>query len=289
MSVYNIKKLVEYLPELEGLAKKANFEEELPTDTKAASLLSYLEMAYLNKVANETVDYDSAQRVSEAIRLYGIEKEAQALAIKMVENAIEKIASEGELESEVRTAEIYLEGQLTGRVDVEKAAAQAEQLYDQYPDLVKSAQVKRYAGAAYLGKEASVNALVYRAKLTGNSEFAKIAKMIQASDTSRFDDDDVRLICHSVTQLDKQAGLINRNFYREALMDKEAANVMVDLGGKQVPVETVIKFGKQRVGQTLGEDIANEMFRDESPLMIKHVPESLPRDIKRTLATLITR
>ena len=208
-------------------------------------------------------------------------------------SAIEKQAStvEDPLSIGVKQAEANFEGNLSGFgfLGIEKIASAAKDMFDRYGDAVTSDQVKRYAGRAYLNKEAAVLSLANRYHASKDTDFVKIAQMVVNS-VRENDFDNIGRICETVTSLDKKAGLdiIGFNFYKEALLTKQselASSLKVNLAGTSVPWESIQKFGKERIASTMGKDIADGLTGD--PANDKAVLESLPIDLQKMLASLV--
>lgn len=278
MSIHNIRKAASLLND-EGLIKKANINKDFSTDSKDETLATAVEVAYLIKVAHEHVPYHVQERVTKAVNLYGLTQDVTAYMGSMISNnAMEKVASANE--QELRAAEVIFEGNLAGLVDLEKIASQAEQLDDNYGEMIKSAEVKRYAGEFVLNKVAAVEHLKARHYLTKNEEFVKIASIIEASKPDTFTSDDNRLIARAVTMLDKQAKLNVKgfNFYKEAFITKQAAvsALPVTINGKTIAIETLLSKSAQ-LEQIVGEKMPTD------PQTLKAVVESLPLDLQKMI------
>lgn len=287
MSLTALKKIQELLPEIQPLVKRASVEDGFPLGSKIDTVVSAVKVGYLTKVANTGVSDSTFNLVKKAVSLYDVEEETEELVKELVKRANEVPGPR--IEERVKLAEAYFEGQLTGFMDLTKVASQAEDLWDSYRDLISSDEVKRYAGEAFLHKEAAISHLKARGHLTGKEDFTKLASLVEATRQDKITPDDVRMICRAVTLMDKQAGLLSKgmNFYKEALIVKQAgigSALLVSLDTKQVPVESILALGP-RLGQVLGDDVAKEIGSD--PVTAKAVVESLPRDLKQLLLTLL--
>lgn len=288
MSLATLSNIQKLIPEVSPLIKRANIEEDFPTGNIVDTVVSNLKMAYMTKIAHSAVDYDTETRLKKAAELYEVQDQINLYTSELVKRA-NSSNLKGDLGSNVKLAEAYFEGSLSGaRPDLIKLAEQAENLYDSYPDLVTSPVVKKYAGEAFLNKIAAVNSLNRRYQVTGEIGFSKMAQVIDSTKPEKLDSDDLRLICRAVSGMDKKAGLDRKsfNFYNEALMEKSAAvtSLSVSLAGKAYPVESILALGP-RLGQALGDDVAKEIGTD--PVNAKVVIEALPRDLQQLLASLL--
>lgn len=287
MLAYNIRHILELVPEVKEMIKKADIEQEFPMDSKDSVIASYLRANYLMKVAHKPVDPITLGKLEKAANLYGVKEKLDTFLPRF--KSLEKSASTN-VEKELRELESMFEGDTGGFgfLTIEKAAEKAEELYKQYGEMIKSAEVKRYACVGWLNKEAAIRTLANRYYANKDSSFVKIARLVS---TMREDDvDSLKKLCNTVTQLDKKAGfdLIGFNFYREAVITKEAALITalrINLAGEDVPYEKIAKFGKDRIGSTLGADIASSLTGN--PVEDKAVLESLPRDLQIMLKSLV--
>jgi hypothetical protein len=292
MLAHNLKEILSIVPELKEHIKKANIEEEYPLDNKDGAIASYMRGYYLSKIANKMVDPDVIEKLEKAAQLYDIKDTVLPFIQKM-----KKYAEEGKKEAiekasslSIKEIEASFEGSLTGFFDVEKASVEAEGLMTKYASEITSDELKRYAGKAYFIKEAAVEALEARAKLTGKDVFIKISESVAKHMDYDSSQAAILGVCRAVTSLDKKAGLLASgfNFYKEALSvapERVGANgitiLTVRLAGKPVPYEKIERLGKARIGQYLGKDVASEMTAD--PVMNKRILESLPLDLQRVL------
>ena len=291
MLAHNLKEILEIVPEAMGLIKRANLEEDFPTDCKDSVIASYLRVNYLEKYAEKAVDPTTKTLVEKAASLYEVDKDLAVFISRFSQGSFEKKASETSSRYSVSLLEkqAYFEGSLGGFLNIEKAAEAAQELYQASPSEITSQDVLRYAGRAYLNKEAAVKTLANRYHATKDPSFVKVAQL--AANSIREDDfDSINELCKTVTQLDKKAGLdiIGFNFYREALLTKvsELASCLhVNLAGEQVPYEKILRFGKGRISSTLGKDIGEAIT--ENPAEDKVMLEALPRDLQRMLGSLV--
>lgn len=282
MSIHNIRKAASLIGD-DSLVKMANVNKDFSTDSKDETIATAVEISYLLKIAHESVPSHVIERVNKAVQLYGVGQEVNSFTQTMVTaDSLEKKANVNEFE--LKVAEAYFEGNLSGLVDMEKAASQAEQLFDNYGENIESVDVQRYAGVLPLNKSAALTTLATRHSLTGNDEYVKIANIIKSSKDGSFDTDDHRLIARAVTMLDKQAKLNVKgfNFYKEAFTTKSAAvtALAVRLNGKSIPVETLMTksaYFEQIVGEKLSTD----------PQTAKAMVESLPLDLQQILSKYV--
>lgn len=278
------------VPEARSMIKQASLEEEFPYDSKDSVCASYLRVHYLTKVAERYVDEKIVKKITKAAELHGVKTTLDEFLPRF--NTFEKKASETEAKYGITLSEIEagFEGDLSGLgfLGIEKAASTAKSIYEKYGDEVKSPEVLRYAGRAYLNKEAAVMALANRYHATKEPAFVKVARIV-ADSVKESDFSAIGQICDTVRELDKQAGLdiIGFNFYKEALMTKKAAYqgaMTINLAGTPVAWEKLQKFGKERVSSTLGKDIGDALTGD--PANDKAVLESLPLDLQKMLLSL---
>lgn len=291
MLAHNMKDILTLVPEAAEFVKKANLEEEFPVDNSDSAAASYLRANYLVKVAGKTVSEDVFALTKKAVDLYGIKDKLDALLPKF--NTMQKQANASGPSVPVKVVEASFEGDLTGFgfLSLEKTASCARDLWDQYGEEIKSEEVRRYAGRAWLNKEAAVIGLANRYHATKGkcTEFVKIARLVN-DQVKPNDFEAIGNLCQTITALDKKAGLdiIGFNFYKEALITKEAEFVgscKVMLAGEEVPYEKIQRFGKDRIGATIGDDVAKELT--DCPVTNKAVLESLPLDLQRMLKSLV--
>lgn len=290
MLAHNIKAILTLVPEATSMVKKANLEEDFPLDSKDSACASYLRVNYLTKVAERKLDLDLVAKIEKAAELYGVKDEVAQYLPRF--NTIEKKASAAQEQYglSIRDIEAGFEGDLAGFgfLGIEKAASEARRIVEQYGDQVKSAEVLRYAGKAYLNKEAAVKTLANRFYASKEQEFVKLARA--AAEMKEDDFDSISGLCAQVTGLDKKAGLdiIGFNFYREALFTKKASlcsAMTINLAGTPVAWESIQKFGKDRIASTVGSDVASAMTGE--PVADKAMLESLPRDVQLMIASLV--
>lgn len=291
MLAHNIKAILTLVPEAKPMVKAASLEEDFPYDSKDSVTASYLRVHYLEKVAEKRVDPATVAKITKAAQLHGVKDALDAFLPRF--NTLEKVASQNQSKYGLKLKEIEagFEGDLSGFgfIGIEKTAAMAESIVDAYGDEVQSSELLRYAGRAYLNKEAAVIALANRYHASKDASFVKIARVV-ADSISETDFSTINELCQTVTQLDKQAGLdiIGFNFYKEALFTKKAAltsSMMVKLAGKDVPWESIQKFGMERIASTIGSDVAGAMTGD--PGSDKAMLESLPLDVQTMLGSLV--
>ena len=289
MLAHNLKEILTIIPEALGFIKEASLELDFPTDNKDSAAASYLTAAYLVKVAGKTLDIDLLKKLEKAASLYGIKEEMDKFIPRF--SQMNKEASQKETPVLVKTAEAMFEGNLCGFLNIEDAAEQATQLMIKYASQITSLEVQRYAGHAYLNKEAAITSLAnrYYATKQTNSHFIKIARLI--NDSVREDDfTTIKDICRTVSTLDKQAGLdlIGFNFYKEALITKQSAlstGLHVKLAGVNVPYTKIASLGKNRIEEFLGKEATAGLSGD--CVNDKYVLESMPRSLQLQLNNIL--
>jgi hypothetical protein len=293
MLAHDIKAILTIIPEALEMVKKANLEEEFPVDSKDSTVASYLRTHYLTKVAGKLISEDDYLRVKKAAYLWGVEEELEEFLPRFTSIALEKVAQSNSSKYGLTVSQVEagFEGDLAGFgfLNLEKIASQAEDIMSTYGDEVTSEDVRRYSGRTWLDKYAAVTTLGNRYHATKDQTFVKLAQLV-VNDIKENDFDSIHDLCKTVAQLDKRAGLdiIGFNFYKEALLTKEAAflgSLSVTLAGEPVPYEKIMRFGKDRISSTLGPDIGNSMTQD--PVENKAMLESLPRDLQITLKSLL--
>lgn len=288
MSIENLKQVIKLVPDVVGHIKQAKVEREFPTDCRDSALASALEIEYMHKVAHEMVPELTVARVNKAVDLYDLAEEVRNFATSMVKAA--SAQPKADVARDVQDAELLFEGNMGGFSDLEKVASQAEELYDSYADYVNSDAVKIYAGAGVLNKQAAEDALRSRYVATGNAEFEKIARVLEATDVSKLDVDDNRMIVKAVVELEKSANIYGRgfNFYKEAFMTKSASecNIEVNLAGNRVTVGDIQRIGMDKIANYLGQDIADGMKGGVDEMTA--VVNSLPLDSQQMLARLVS-
>lgn len=294
MLAHNLKDILTLIPEARELVKLASVEEEFPTDNSDSASASYLRVHYLMKVANKPVDEVTFNLVKTAAELYGVKNKLDKLLPRLDQIEKKAVAIEKYNKPNIKIVEAGFEGDLAGFgfLGIEKIASTAEEIVNNYGEEVTSTEVLRYSGRCWLNKEAAIQSIANRVSAIPNQSdkvpFVKVARLIVES-VKENDFPVIGEICKTVTLLDKKAGLdiIGFNFYKEALITKEAAvgGLTVSLAGEQVPYTKIVRFGKDRIGSSLGNDIASSLIDD--PVNDKAVLESLPRDLQIMLASLV--
>ncbi len=287
MLAHNLKSILTIIPEAKELIKQANIEEEFPLDSRDSVIASNLRVQYLEKVANKHIDFHTKARVVKAAELYDVTGLVADLSANF--NSLEKSASA--FTPTRPEMEVDFESNLAGFgfLDLEKAASVAEELMETYGSEVESSEVRRYAGHAWLNKEAAVQAMSNRYHASKDSGYVKLAQL--AAYSIREDDfESISALCKTVTGLDKKAGLDIQgfNFYKEALMTKRSelmSYLTVSIGGTQVPYEKVMKLGKDRLGSLIGKDAVAPM--NDDPVNNKAILESLPADLQAVVKAAI--
>lgn len=283
MPLHTIKRVSELVPEAGALVKRASLEQNLPTSSKEETLLSALELEYMIKVAHTTVDLEDAERVCRAVDLYGIKDEVKDKASSMVKAASEQAAKNRGLKTDVNQAVDFIDSQLLSmNPNLEKIAEASEKLWDEFSDHIDNDQVKLYAGAGTLVKEAAVAALNHRAKRTGNGEFEKVAQVISATNPSTLSIDDNRAIIGAIRELEKQACYAETDLYTDMFMTK-SASVVINLGSKSVDAANLTNIASH-AGDVLGRDIET-LLKDAASN--KAAIEALPLGEKQVLAGLV--
>lgn len=281
MLAYDLRNILELIPEAMPLVKQASLEEDFPMNNKDSVCASYLRMNYLVKVAGQLVDVDQYERVKKAATLYGVRDTLDELSrnLKPIEKkaSLEKTAS-----FECAVFEAQLQNvMLTG---IEKVAQEAATLHETYGDMVSSDDVLRYAGELWLNKEAAVLAISNRYYASENVEFVKMAKL--AAEVDPHDKASVKQIAKTITVMDKQAGLdlLGFNFYKEGFT-KQAAEFTIKLAGETVPYSKIARCGKERISSLVGNDVGSAITG--SAPEDKAVLESLPRDTQLILKNVL--
>lgn len=286
MSLHAIKNVLELVPEAAGFIKRAYVEEDFPTKDKDSTVASALEIAFLTKVAGQTVDYDDVARVAKAVRLYGVGDEVSRLSKTLEKSASMRAEEARGIEYELRTAEAIIESRCSGLMDIEKVASQSAALYDNYADDIKSDTVRLYAGAGKLNKEAALLALEHRARVTKRSEFTKLAEVFRGTNPDALTVEENRALANSVIHFEKKAGFLG-DFYKDSFwFTKEAIDrsISVNLGQKSVPAIKLQALPKSQVQSLVGDDIAELLAGDL--MNLKHGVEALPIAEKQLLARI---
>ena len=283
MPLHIIKQVSDLVPEAGALVKRASLEKHLPTGSKDETLLSALELEYMMKVAHTQVDLEDAERVCRAVDLYGIKDEVRSHAGSMIKAASVQAAGQREVRREVSSAVDFIDNQLLSmNPDLEKVAEASEALWNEYSDHIDSEQVKLYAGAGTIVKEAAVLALNHRAKRTGNEEFEKVAQVINSTDVNALSTEDNRAIISAIRGLEKAANYIESDLYTDMFMAKEAAQ-MINLGHRSVDATNLVKIAGH-AGDVLGADIGELLKTAHAN---QAAIEALPMGERQVIAGLV--
>lgn len=289
MLAYYLPELSKYVPESIGITKRASLSDDFPVSSRDDALTSALAINLMETKHHRLPDDTVLTKVASAVVMYGVTDDLASLSALLTQ----RVAAESTPSEEVSflTKQASFLGDLSGFTDVSALAASAEDLYDTAPDgAALDDAVLRYAGAAYITKQAALSALNARTARSGHPGYEKIASALEGISYLTPSDMDVnRVLCREVSDLDKEAGLhaVGFDFYREALITKVAGfktGLTVMLAGSQVPYDTIDRIGKDTIGQYLGNDVANEY--DSGPENFKQVLETLPLDLQKILLNI---
>lgn len=293
MLAYNLKTVLEIIPEAMPFVKQAAIDLDYPTNNADSVLASALVANYTKLQGNPGNAFD-LEKIAKAVSLYGLQDRTEELCSKMQERLNHKTLLEKKAEQQKQNFELrvsYFEGERSSKNDPEYLSKQAELLYEEAKqlDVAPPESIERYSAHQELSKEAAVQSLAARYQATKDVTFAKIASALSKLDTQALHHETVKDICKTVTSMDKAAGLhvLGFDFYKEALLDKQAAvSVMqVKLCNKPMPYEKIARLGRDRISQYIGEDVAKEM--DKSAGHAKIAFESMPRDLQQLLVQLV--
>lgn len=289
MLAHNIKDILTLVPEAIPMVKKADLEQDFPTNSKDSVSASYLRVQYLTKMASRQVDLETVTKVTKAAELYEVKAVLDGYALRF--NNFEKKASENSdtYGMTLKALEAGFEGDLGGLgfLGIEKAASAAASIYEKYGDEVKSPDVLKYAGHGWLNKSAAVISLANRYHATKEPAFVKVARLVNDA-IQEYNYEAISGLCKTVQTLDKQAGLdiIGFNFYKEAFYSNEKDmldSMMVKLAGRDIPWRSIEKFGREKIASTIGKDVSDAMTgrAGEDKAML----ESLPLDCQQALVS----
>lgn len=290
---YTLKHVLELVPEALPLVKQASIEKDYPINNKDSCVASALSISYMQQISGQNVDYGVLEKVAGAIEAYNLQGEVDLLSKKMVSTWNSRLVKQASVETEetYMTKQANWEGDLTGFVDIEKMVEKATELFEKAAQIgvIPSQEVRRYSGDAFLAKEAALGALGARFQATKDTTFVKLAAALSKEAEIIPPGNLVRSLCKTVTGLDKKAGLlaIGFNFYKEALIEKEAAvsGTSVSICGTSYPIQKVMALPESYVNDYLGKDFSKELNSD--PASAKALVESLPLDTQHVLATLL--
>ncbi len=277
MIAYDLKRIVELAPEVAPLVKEAALAEDFPTGNKDSVCASYLRAEYLIHHKGQYVDPVLHSSLVKAAYLYQVKDALDEVVKKFSKPELQKSAQEDLLEK-IALFEEYA----YSFHQPEKAAELAQHLVSH----TDREDVKKYAGKAFLDKEASVAALARRYQTCKSTQYVKMAHLIVDKVTEN-DFTKVAEVCKMVTELDKINGLdvLGFDFYKEALQTKVAAlveKVTVNLAGKEVPYSAISRLGKKGIADLVGEDIASGV-NENDPFATKQALEASPRDVQLIL------
>lgn len=283
------REVLAYMPELSSLVKTAEETENFSVSSPSQALFSYLKVGYMIKVAGLEVEPEQIAYVNKAIKLYGIEKQADEI-LSHLETRFQikqaNVLSEEETKRDLSIAQDTFDTMRQGFVNQERLTKIARALYDGHSDDIVSDSIKQYACIGYLEKQAAERALKARFRATSNPTFEKLASVLDNMDISKFSTDEKRQFADFIYGLDKEAGLTVKGFniYEEVFMTKKAmaSTTIVNLTpGKSVPVESIMRIAPDLV-DALGADLVRELTK--TPEDVRQVVESLPLDLKAILA-----
>lgn len=152
----------------------------------------------------------------------------------------------------------------------------------------------KYAGLVQCNTEETSRWLEARAHKAPSSElssaYTKLAHVTSNIDSSLGRDDLIKL-ANTVSELDNKSGF--KQYYGLKMPDpvatvfntKIAMQPMLELAGKQVPLEKLLSVAPETYGDILGSDIVEEITRDGElvPESLSEILDTLPADMKKSL------
>lgn len=283
MLAYDMKDILLIVPEAESMTKEASLQEAFPIDNRDSAFASGLRIEYLTKVAGETVNYATREKVATVLSAYGLTAEMEKMASKIATfGAAEKRASLYNEQETLHLQEEVLRGNLGFHQDLIKVANYAEDLVGRFNGKEFSYETQLYSGLLPFGQSEVENALQKRAYTTGDTRYNDVLGVI-----SEFGIEALNLggqekrasVAKAVTQID-QEHFYNGDFFKEAFVKK--ASYSVNLGSKSVPWESI---NKDHVGDVLGKEVSAALTGDYAN--DKAVLESLPLDERNTLGRFL--
>lgn len=287
MLAYDLKAILEIVPEAMPLVKKANLEQDFPVDSKDSYIASMLRVKYLTKVAHTSVDYDAQNLLDKAGTLYNASEELAPMLEKLEKYAELKVLAQRSLEDSIASTNLEFYNSISGLADLEKAASIACKAYDLYGEEGMSDEMLKYAGVGFLHKEAAVKGMIARYQASKNPMFVKLARMVSDVDETSVTRGDILSLASTVTSLEKEANLqlYGFNFYKDCIVKSASSVLEISIAGQKVPYETIARLGKDRIATVVGKEVADELKND--PVNDKHVLESLPLDLQKILLSII--
>ncbi len=283
MLAYDIKDILQIVPEAEELTKQASLSEAFPIDNRDSAFTSGLRIAFLTKVAGEQVSYVVQEKVANAVAAYGMTSELEKMATK--------IAAYGEQEKQAALynptetlwlQEEVLRGNLGFHQDLLKVASYAEEIVSRFDGSDFSYETKLYSSALPFGKDEFENAMQKRAYTTGDATYTEILGVVNdfGIEALNLGPQEKRAsVVKAVTELD-QKHFYNGDAFRESFVKQ--ASYSINLGSKTVPWE---KINKDHVGDVLGKEVSASLTGDYAN--DKAVLESLPLDEKNALGRFL--
>lgn len=148
--------------------------------------------------------------------------------------------------------------------------------------MMDSARLKDWIGAR---KEATEDLLLKEA-------FEKLAEVVETQPALIGETSELLKFADVIAELDMAAGL--ERHYGKRLPDpletvfntEKIAGDMVDLAGKQVPLQTMMQVDPEDYRDAFGEDVTEEFIQDDEidPGMLKVILATVPLDLQRALA-----
>ena len=282
MLAYDLNDILKIVPEAVCLVKEASVSENFPIDNKDSALASALRIAYLTKVAGEQVNYVTQEKVAQAVTAFGVGEVFTKMASKIEAfGEAEKQASMYDLDQTLALQQEVLRGELGFGQDLLKVASYAEGVYERFPGKEMDETTHRYSSVMPFGEDELSNALQKRAYLTGDSRYQDILDVVKevGVETLNLGTREKRAsVAKTVANLDRELHY-NGDFYKEAFVKQASYNVR--LNAKTVPYESLVKMGKDHIGDLIGKDVAASLTGDFAN--DKAVIESLPMDEKAVL------
>lgn len=277
MLAYDLKKILELAPEAHSLVKEAALTEEFPTGSRDSVCASYLRAQYLAHNQDKFVDPTLKETLTKAASLYGVKDKLDEISKSFSKKELEKSAQETLLEKMA-----LFEEHAYGFHQPAKAARLAEELVSH----TDREDVRRYAGKAFLDKEAAIVSLSRRYQASRSEGYVKMAHIV-ADGVKENDFEKIASVCRSVTELDRINGLdvLGFDFYKEALVTKAAMlgqKVTVSLAGRTIPFTNLQKLDRQGIADLVGKDIASGVDMSD-PFTTKQALEAAPRDVQLIL------
>ena len=263
----HVAEILKKKPELSKLASLSDDWDSYPCTNQAETMFSAIYAGYLEKTAQI---FEVPPFVKRAIKVHGIDQES-------VDKMVSQLTAEN-LPKEVQRNNEEL-AKAAEYVMMEKTSAEIIDFAEYYNYSFNNPYLAMRAGQVPIQKAAALEALEAREAAISSPLLDVMREALEKS-ASVLKGKDAAKIVQAFDSLDSKVGYstMGFNFCKEADLFQRRSTLLVNLAGKQIPIESILAVGKAKI-----EDILGEKLPSEDPQELKAILETLPRDLAELL------